>query len=89
MAVPTGPCEGETAVSVGAACVPPTATADQPATLLELVTKASNNPASPYGKDRNITFVAPLGVGAHLERWGVPRGSADDGPWRRITQSML
>jgi L-ascorbate metabolism protein UlaG (beta-lactamase superfamily) len=23
-------------------------------------------------KDRNLTFVAPLGVGAHLERWGVP-----------------
>ena len=24
-------------------------------------------------KDRNVTFVAPLGVGAHLEAWGVPR----------------
>ena len=23
-------------------------------------------------KDRNLAFVAPLGVGAHLERWGVP-----------------
>ncbi len=23
-------------------------------------------------KDRDLTFVAPLGVGAHLERWGVP-----------------
>ena len=23
-------------------------------------------------RDRNLTFVAPLGIGAHLERWGVP-----------------
>jgi L-ascorbate metabolism protein UlaG (beta-lactamase superfamily) len=23
-------------------------------------------------KDRNVHFVAPLGVGAHLQRWGVP-----------------
>jgi beta-lactamase family protein len=24
-------------------------------------------------KDRNLTFVAPLGVGAHLQRWAFPR----------------
>jgi hypothetical protein len=32
-------------------------------------------------KNRNITFVAPLGVGAHLERWGVPAAQIVELDW--------
>jgi L-ascorbate metabolism protein UlaG (beta-lactamase superfamily) len=32
-------------------------------------------------KDRNLTFVAPLGVGAHLERWGVPAAQIVEVDW--------
>jgi L-ascorbate metabolism protein UlaG (beta-lactamase superfamily) len=32
-------------------------------------------------KDRNLTFVAPLGVGAHLERWGVPAAKIIELDW--------
>ncbi|MGH9419340.1 MAG: MBL fold metallo-hydrolase [Thermoanaerobaculia bacterium] len=32
-------------------------------------------------KDRNLTFVAPLGVGAHLERWGVPAAKIVELDW--------
>jgi L-ascorbate metabolism protein UlaG (beta-lactamase superfamily) len=32
-------------------------------------------------KDRNVTFVAPLGVGAHLERWGVPAAKIVELDW--------
>src|SRR5580693_1046864 len=32
-------------------------------------------------KDRDLTFVAPLGVGAHLERWGVPAGKIVELDW--------
>jgi L-ascorbate metabolism protein UlaG (beta-lactamase superfamily) len=32
-------------------------------------------------KDRNLTFVAPLGVGAHLERWGVPAAQIVELDW--------
>jgi L-ascorbate metabolism protein UlaG (beta-lactamase superfamily) len=32
-------------------------------------------------KDRNLTFVAPLGVGAHLERWGVPADRIVEVDW--------
>ena len=32
-------------------------------------------------KDRNLTFVAPLGVGAHLERWGVPPAQIVELDW--------
>jgi L-ascorbate metabolism protein UlaG (beta-lactamase superfamily) len=32
-------------------------------------------------KDRNLPFVAPLGVGAHLERWGVPAAQIVELEW--------
>jgi L-ascorbate metabolism protein UlaG (beta-lactamase superfamily) len=32
-------------------------------------------------RDRNLTFVAPLGVGAHLERWGVPAAQIVELDW--------
>jgi L-ascorbate metabolism protein UlaG (beta-lactamase superfamily) len=32
-------------------------------------------------KDRDVTFVAPLGVGAHLERWGVPANNIVELDW--------
>jgi L-ascorbate metabolism protein UlaG (beta-lactamase superfamily) len=32
-------------------------------------------------KDRNLIFVAPLGVGAHLERWGVPAAQIAELDW--------
>ena len=32
-------------------------------------------------KDRNVTFAAPLGVGAHLERWGVPAAKIVEFDW--------
>src|ERR1700737_1326722 len=32
-------------------------------------------------KERNLTFVAPLGVGAHLERWGVPAAQIAELDW--------
>ena len=32
-------------------------------------------------RDRNLTFVAPLGVGAHLERWGVPAAKIVELDW--------
>jgi L-ascorbate metabolism protein UlaG (beta-lactamase superfamily) len=32
-------------------------------------------------KDRSLTFVAPLGVGAHLERWGVPSAQIVELDW--------
>jgi L-ascorbate metabolism protein UlaG (beta-lactamase superfamily) len=32
-------------------------------------------------KDRSLTFVAPLGVGAHLERWGVPAAQIVEVDW--------
>jgi L-ascorbate metabolism protein UlaG (beta-lactamase superfamily) len=32
-------------------------------------------------KDRDLTFVAPLGVGAHLERWGVPAAKIVELDW--------
>jgi L-ascorbate metabolism protein UlaG (beta-lactamase superfamily) len=32
-------------------------------------------------KDRDVTFVAPLGVGAHLERWGVPAAKIVEVDW--------
>ena len=32
-------------------------------------------------KDRDLTFVAPLGVGAHLERWGVPAAQIAELDW--------
>ena len=32
-------------------------------------------------KDRDLTFVAPLGVGAHLERWGVPTSRIVELDW--------
>src|SRR5580698_553652 len=32
-------------------------------------------------KDRNVTFVAPLGVGAHLQRWGVPAAQIVELDW--------
>ena len=32
-------------------------------------------------KDQNLTFVAPLGVGAHLERWGVPAAQIVELDW--------
>jgi L-ascorbate metabolism protein UlaG (beta-lactamase superfamily) len=32
-------------------------------------------------KDRNPTFVAPLGVGAHLERWGIPAAKIIELDW--------
>ena len=32
-------------------------------------------------KDRDLTFVAPLGVGAHLERWGVPANRIVELDW--------
>jgi L-ascorbate metabolism protein UlaG (beta-lactamase superfamily) len=32
-------------------------------------------------KDRGLTFVAPLGVGAHLERWGVPAAQIVELDW--------
>jgi L-ascorbate metabolism protein UlaG (beta-lactamase superfamily) len=32
-------------------------------------------------KDRDLTFVAPLGVGAHLERWGVPAAKIVEVDW--------
>jgi L-ascorbate metabolism protein UlaG (beta-lactamase superfamily) len=32
-------------------------------------------------KDRNLAFVAPLGVGAHLERWGVPAAQIVELDW--------
>ena len=31
-------------------------------------------------KDRHVIFVAPLGVGAHLERWGVPAAQIVEAP---------
>jgi len=31
--------------------------------------------------DRKLTFVAPLGVGAHLERWGVPAAKIVELDW--------
>jgi len=32
-------------------------------------------------EDRSLTFVAPLGVGAHLERWGVPAARITEVDW--------
>jgi L-ascorbate metabolism protein UlaG (beta-lactamase superfamily) len=32
-------------------------------------------------KDRDLTFVGPLGVGAHLERWGVPAAKIVEVDW--------
>jgi len=32
-------------------------------------------------KDRNLLFVAPLGVGAHLKRWGVPEAQIVELDW--------
>ncbi|HEY2408438.1 MAG TPA: MBL fold metallo-hydrolase, partial [Polyangiaceae bacterium] len=32
-------------------------------------------------KERDVTFVAPLGVGAHLERWGVPASRIVELDW--------
>jgi L-ascorbate metabolism protein UlaG (beta-lactamase superfamily) len=32
-------------------------------------------------RERNIPFVAPLGVGAHLERWGVPAAQILELDW--------
>ena len=32
-------------------------------------------------EDRGVTFVAPLGVGAHLERWGVPPAKIVELDW--------
>ncbi len=32
-------------------------------------------------KDRGLVFVAPLGVGAHLERWGVPAAQIVELDW--------
>jgi L-ascorbate metabolism protein UlaG (beta-lactamase superfamily) len=32
-------------------------------------------------KDRDLTFVAPLGIGAHLERWGVPASKIVEVDW--------
>jgi len=32
-------------------------------------------------KERNLMFVAPLGVGAHLERWGVPASKIVELDW--------
>jgi len=32
-------------------------------------------------KDRDLAFVAPLGVGAHLERWGVPAAKIVEVDW--------
>jgi L-ascorbate metabolism protein UlaG (beta-lactamase superfamily) len=32
-------------------------------------------------KERGLTFVAPLGVGAHLERWGVPPAQIVELDW--------
>jgi L-ascorbate metabolism protein UlaG (beta-lactamase superfamily) len=32
-------------------------------------------------KDRDLVFVAPLGVGAHLERWGVPAAKIVELDW--------
>ena len=32
-------------------------------------------------KDRNVAFVAPLGVGAHLERWGVSPDRIQELDW--------
>src|SRR5260370_5745119 len=32
-------------------------------------------------KERNVIFVAPLGVGAHLERWGVPAAQIAELDW--------
>jgi len=32
-------------------------------------------------QDRNLLFVAPLGVGAHLERWGVPAAKIVELDW--------
>ena len=32
-------------------------------------------------KDRDLTFVAPLGVGAHLERWGVAAAKIVEVDW--------
>jgi L-ascorbate metabolism protein UlaG (beta-lactamase superfamily) len=32
-------------------------------------------------KNRNLVFIAPLGVGAHLERWGVPSAQIAELDW--------
>jgi len=32
-------------------------------------------------KDRNLLFVAPLGVGAHLKRWGIPAAQIIELDW--------